>query len=156
MAKAERYLIPPRYELFTRAFIMPSKVPHIRRRQRQNIRRHKNAGGRPVKPDKDEWGQITCVLKHETIEKLRAGAGGERFGWFLQEHLDNYPPPSKRVYLKRKRMPVIMAEAAPSRKEKLAAKEQARREKLTPEERAWEDSLRAAVTKTVEEVYAER
>lgn len=80
-------------------------------------------GGRPPKLDKEQWGQITCVLKHETIEKLRNGAGSKHFGEFLQWHLDRYPPPTRDEYLyltehkevwrtiKRRRVPVLFAPA---------------------------------------------
>jgi hypothetical protein len=55
--------------------------------------------GRPFKVDKDQWGQVTCVLRHDTIDMLRAGAASNRFGEFLQEHLDRYPPPTRQEYL---------------------------------------------------------
>jgi hypothetical protein len=55
--------------------------------------------GRPPKLHKDKWGQITCVLRHDTIEKLRTGADSRFFGEFLQHHLDRYPLPSREQYL---------------------------------------------------------
>jgi hypothetical protein len=55
--------------------------------------------GRPRKTDKDRWGQITCVLRHDTIAQLRAGAAGRFFGEFLQQHLDRYPLPTREEYL---------------------------------------------------------
>lgn len=60
---------------------------------------HRPRAGRPFKVDKDQWGQVTCVLRHDTIEMLRAGAASNRFGEFLQEHLDRYPPPTREEYL---------------------------------------------------------
>lgn len=55
--------------------------------------------GRPVKMDKDQWGKITCVLRKDTIEKLKSGAASKHFGDFLQWHLDRYPLPKREVYL---------------------------------------------------------
>jgi hypothetical protein len=56
-------------------------------------------GGRPPKPDRDKWGQVTCVLRHDTIERLRRSATPpdakeltKYFGAYLQWHLDQYPP----------------------------------------------------------------
>jgi hypothetical protein len=55
--------------------------------------------GRPPKPDRDKWGQVTCVLRHDTIERLRRSATPPEakeltkyFGEYLQWHLDQYPP----------------------------------------------------------------
>lgn len=61
--------------------------------------------GRP-KRDSQTWGQITCILKRETIEQLRAGCGGaqKHFGPFLQDHLDRYPLPDRETYEHRKKM----------------------------------------------------
>src|ERR1700759_1588689 len=84
MATAVRSLIPLHYEPFTPEFFMPTKSKNNDRRP----------GGRPPKPDKDQWGQITCVLRHDTIERLREGADSKHFGDFLQAHLDRYPPPT--------------------------------------------------------------
>jgi len=51
--------------------------------------------GRPPKPDREKWSQITCVLRKDTIERLKAGVGGHKFfGQFLQDHLDRFPPPT--------------------------------------------------------------
>jgi hypothetical protein len=60
---------------------------------------HRPRAGRPFKLDKDLWGQVTCVLRRDTIEMLKAGAASNRFGEFLQEHLDRYPPPTREEYL---------------------------------------------------------
>lgn len=75
--------------------------------------------GRPAKTDKADWGQITCVLKKETIQALKLGAASKHFGDFLQAHLDRYPLPSREEYLailnrvdlviKKRRLPVIIA-----------------------------------------------
>jgi hypothetical protein len=54
--------------------------------------------GRPPKPDRDKWGQVTCVLRRDTIERLRESATPpdapltKYFGEYLQWHLDQYPP----------------------------------------------------------------
>lgn len=77
--------------------------------------------GRPPKPNKEDYIQVTCVLRKDTVEKLKAGAGGKEkfFGAFLQFHLDRFPVPSHEEYLamkdgkphfeliKRRRTPVI-------------------------------------------------
>jgi hypothetical protein len=122
--------------------------------------------GRPPKPDKAHFGQITCVLRHDTIERLRAGSGSKHFGEFLQAHLDRYPPPTRTQYLamiqrteyytlvKRKKVPTLIAAGSLSREAKRLAKERARRERLTPKQREWEDSLKEGVTKVVQEHYA--
>ena len=60
---------------------------------------HRPHAGRPFKVDKELWGQVTCILRRDTIEMLRAGAASNRFGEFLQEHLDRYPPPTREEYL---------------------------------------------------------
>lgn len=59
-------------------------------------RRH---SGRPPKIDKEKFGQITCVLRQDTIDRLREGADSRRFGEFLQDHLDRYPLPTRENYL---------------------------------------------------------
>jgi len=84
--------------------------------------------GRPPKPNKEAWGQITCVLRKDTIEKLHAGAGGGKFfGAFLQHHLDRYPLPSFEDYcawlkrrpvvriIQKRRVPVIISAGAKNR-----------------------------------------
>jgi hypothetical protein len=55
--------------------------------------------GRPPKPDRDKWGQVTCVLRYDTIDRLRRSATPpdakeltKYFGEYLQWHLDQYPP----------------------------------------------------------------
>ena len=65
--------------------------------------------GRPLKVNKPDWGQITCILKKDTIEALKAGAASKHFGEYLQAHLDRYPPPSREIYLAlMKHEPVVM------------------------------------------------
>lgn len=139
------------YERFTHAFFMP-KVRNI------------HPGGRPPKLNKAEFGQITCVLRLDTIQRLKAGADSKHFGEFLQHHLDRYPPPSREQYLamtqnvpyytvvKRRKVPVIMASGTSKEARKLA-RERARRERLSPLDRAWEDSIKETVTRTVEAAY---
>jgi hypothetical protein len=69
----------------------------------------RTGAGRPPKPDKDDYVQITCFLRKDTVAALRAGVGGGvtgtaqrgRFGKFLQAHLDRYPLPSHEEYLAR-------------------------------------------------------
>jgi hypothetical protein len=56
-------------------------------------------GGRPPKINKEEYGQITCVLRLDTIERLKAGAGSKHFGEYLQAHLDRFVPPTRVQYL---------------------------------------------------------
>jgi hypothetical protein len=122
----------------------------------------KHFSGRPAKPDKDQFGQITCVLRLDTIERLRKGADSTRFGEFLQHHLDRFPPPSREQYLallqrtdywtlnKRKRIPTLMASGS-SRAARREARARARYESLSPKERAWQDSLRETVIKAMAE-----
>lgn len=134
---------------------------------KSKITNDRHPGGRPPKLNKDEFGQITCVLRHDTIERLKAGADSKHFGEYLQHHLDRYPPPTREQYLaltqgtnyytvvkRGKKIPVLMAAGGLSKEAKKLAKERARREKLTPEQRAWEDSVREGVTKLVREHYA--
>jgi hypothetical protein len=61
--------------------------------------------GRPLKLDKQDWAQVSCFLRRDTIEKLRASATPpgapklrERFGKYLQWHLDRYPPLSYELW----------------------------------------------------------
>lgn len=109
--------------------------------------------GRRPKPNKELFIQVTCVLRRDTVERLKEGADSRYFGSFLQEHLDRYPPPSREHYLalkhrteywttfKRKRVPVIIATGSPSPEARKLARERARREKLSPERRAREDQI---------------
>lgn len=57
--------------------------------------------GRPRKVNPEDFIQVTCVLRRDTVEQLKAGAGGKQkfFGAFLQFHLDRYPIPSHEEYL---------------------------------------------------------
>lgn len=111
--------------------------------------------GRPFKEDKDEWTQVTCMLRIETLERLRAGAGSLRFGNFLQDHLDRHPPPTREQYLQLS-TPYAKINVGEPREDRQAAREQARRDRLTPEERAKEDALSASLAKIVEETYSEK
>ena len=107
-------------------------------------------GGRPVKPDKGLYSQVTCVLRTSTVERLKEGANSKYFGAFLQEHLDRYPPPSREQYLatkrqtsywttiKRKKVPVIIAVSHEARK---LAHNHARRDKLSSEKRKRYDDI---------------
>ena len=83
--------------------------------------RRSNAG-RPRKADRDNYVAITCVLRKDTVQQLRAGAGGPHryFGRFLQWHLDRHPIPDHAEYkalqehqpvyrlVKHKKVPVII------------------------------------------------
>lgn len=169
MAGAARSLIPSLFALSTPDFFMRTKKTNSR----------PLPGGRPPKLNKEQYGQVTCVLRLDTIERLKEGAGSKHFGEFLQEHLDRCPPPTREQYLslstgipyyttiKRKKVPTLYATlgniyetSAESRKRareaRKLAREQARRAKLTPKERAWEDSITETVTKAVAEVYGNR
>lgn len=129
---------------------------------------HPGVSGRPEKPDKNLFMQVCCVLRKDTVARLRAGAGGtgRHFGEFLQSILDRRGIPTREQYLaqtmgvpyytlvKRKKVPTIMAAAGQSKEAKKLERERARREKLTPQERAWEDALREGVKKVVQEAYA--
>lgn len=57
--------------------------------------------GRPRKVNPEDFVQITCVLRKDTVERLREGAGGKQkfFGHFLQFHLDRFPIPTHEEYL---------------------------------------------------------
>lgn len=137
-------------------------------RTKSKLKTNDRPGGRPPKLNKSEFGQITCVLRLDTIERLKAGAGSKHFGEFLQAWLDRHPPPTREQYLsltnrvpywttvKRKKVPTIYATSGPSKEAKKLAREQARREKLTPEQRAWEDSIKESVTRIAKEVYGNR
>ena len=55
--------------------------------------------GRPPKVNPDDFVQINCVLRKDTVDQLRAGAGNKLFGHYLQFHLDRFPLPSHQEYL---------------------------------------------------------
>jgi hypothetical protein len=63
--------------------------------------------GRPVKKDKTLWGKVTCVLRLDTIAKLKAGVGRKsanpQFGEYLQYCLDRHPFPSHEQFVAWKR-----------------------------------------------------
>lgn len=126
---------------------------------------HRHPGGRPPKLDKDQWGQITVVLRHETIERLRAAADSKHFGNVLQDHLDRHPVPSREQYLalvegkslwtmgkyKGRKIPVLYARPGLSKEAKRLAREQARLAKLTPEQLRRKEIIMEVVTKAVKE-----
>jgi len=64
-----------------------------------NHKRARPGAGRKPKLHKEDWGQITCVLRLDTIRALKEGAASNRFGEFLQAHLDRYPLPTRLEYL---------------------------------------------------------
>jgi hypothetical protein len=102
--------------------------------------------GRPRKEDQDNYTQITCVLRNDTVAKLRAG-GGKFFGSFLQSHLDRFQLPTHEDYvamkdgkqvftlIKRRRIPVITGRITvrPVRHVRPKTKAQLLREKLRKE-----------------------
>jgi hypothetical protein len=56
--------------------------------------------GRPPKTDRENWGRVTCILRKDTIDRLReASDNGRFFGEILQSHLDRFPIPSRSQYL---------------------------------------------------------
>jgi hypothetical protein len=56
--------------------------------------------GRPPKQDRDNWGRVTCILRKDTIDRLReASDNGRFFGEILQFHLDRFPLPTRSQYL---------------------------------------------------------
>jgi hypothetical protein len=126
---------------------------------KKKITRH--PGGRPEKMDKDLYGTITCVLRKDTIEQLRAGSKSRFIGEYLQAHLDRHPLPTHEQYLasnlwtiqkyRGRKIPVLYASTGLSKEAKKVARERRRREKLTPAQRAWEDSIRKSVTRIAKE-----
>jgi hypothetical protein len=93
--------------------------------------------GRPRK-DPNIWGQITCVLRRDTIQKLKDGCGGasKHFGQFLQDHLDRYPLPSRETYLYRQSIKAVLADGRwgdPVRDKRLRELRRAEREQLKRE-----------------------
>lgn len=85
-----------------------------------------NSGRRP-KEHKENLIKITCMLRADTVDKLREGAGGRFFGEYLQTHLDRFPPPDRPTYLaltnrqplmikiKRRTVPVIVSAGSVNR-----------------------------------------
>jgi hypothetical protein len=91
-------------------------------------RRKPKPAGRPPKVDKELWSQITCVLRKDTIQRLKDGVGGHKFfGQFLQDHLDRFPPPTFEQYqayrtnrplmitLRGRRVPTVISAGAGNR-----------------------------------------
>jgi len=93
---------------------------------RKALKRHGGAragSGRPAKEHPEDYVQVTCVLRKDTVQKLREGAGGKQkfFGAFLQFHLDRFPLPTHEEYesmrdgktyfklIKRRKVPVVFA-----------------------------------------------
>jgi hypothetical protein len=67
--------------------------------------------GRPKKQDAHLYTTISCVLRTETVEKLRAGADSRLFGPYLQWILDRTYLPSHEEYMaamERKPLPIIL------------------------------------------------
>jgi hypothetical protein len=59
---------------------------------------YRPGAGRKGPPDPENWGPVTCMLRKQTIQALRDGAGTKAFGSFLQWHLDRHPLPPNDVY----------------------------------------------------------
>jgi AraC-like DNA-binding protein len=60
--------------------------------------------GRPPKQDRVNWGRVTCILRKDTIDRLReASDNGRFFGELLQFHLDRFPLPNRAQYLSLRR-----------------------------------------------------
>jgi hypothetical protein len=56
--------------------------------------------GRPPRLDRENWGRVTCILRKDTIDRLRqASDNGRFFGEILQFHLDQFPLPTRAQYL---------------------------------------------------------
>jgi hypothetical protein len=86
--------------------------------------------GRPRK-DPNVWGQITCVLRRDTIQKLKDGCGGasKHFGQFLQDHLDEFPLPSRETYLFKQEIKAIRANGSRPNPERERLVRQLKRER---------------------------
>ena len=101
--------------------MIASKKKNLRIRHGHGGARANSGRRKKTEEDKEIWGQITCVLRRDTIAKLRAGAASRFFGQFLQLHLDRFPVPDRATYLalishqplmvriKRKKAPVIVS-----------------------------------------------
>jgi hypothetical protein len=128
------------------------------------LKKKVNHGGRPEKLDKQLYGQITCVLRKETIQQLKAGAKSRFIGEYLQSHLDRYPLPTHEQYVssnvwsvgkyRGRKIPELFIAPSPSKEARKVARQQARRAKMSPEQRAWEDSIRESVTRIAKEHHA--
>jgi hypothetical protein len=58
----------------------------------------RHGAGRPQKPNKSNYRQVTTVLRTDTIAALRQGARSKFFGEFLQWWLDIHPLPTYEQY----------------------------------------------------------
>jgi hypothetical protein len=103
---------------------------------------HKRGGARPnsgrPRKDPDQWGQISIVLRRDTIEKIKAGAGGgnARLGQFLQDHFDRHPVPSRELYLHLLEMKAIRANPSnPERDRRIRHMQRAERDRQRMEKR---------------------
>lgn len=61
---------------------------------------YRPGAGRKGPPDPENWGPCTVMLRKDTIQALRDGAGTKAFGAFLQWHLERNPVPTHDVYLR--------------------------------------------------------
>jgi hypothetical protein len=106
---------------------------------------HKRGGPRPNsgRPEKDKtlWGQITCVLRKDTIQRLKEGCGGKmkHFGQFLQDHLDRHPLPDRQTYMEWKAIRLLNGKPNPERERlvRQMKREKKRQERLT---KMWTES----------------
>jgi hypothetical protein len=118
MAEKERLSILTCCAYSIREFFMGQK-PNVKAKPRRGGPRPNS--GRPRKTDSDDFIQVTCVLRRETVDRLKEGADSKFFGNFLQTHLDRFPVPSHEEYLairegmplfkliKRRKIPVLIA-----------------------------------------------
>jgi hypothetical protein len=138
------------------------------------LKNSRHPGGRPPKLNKEEWSQVTCVMKKTTIEKLRTAAGSKHFGSLLQFHLERYPPPTREQYLaltehkpywvtiKRKKVPAIIVSAPlwkteeekqwyldQKRAERRKAREARRLEKMSEKDREWEKIMQEEILPSI-------
>jgi len=118
--------------------------------------------GRPRK-DTDIWGQITCVLRKDTIQKLKEGSGGKmkHFGLFLQYVLDRHPMPEREAYLQWKTMQKLDGKAAqPSARlawEKHIRQTRAEKKRQEREAREWAEATprQRAMIRTLQKLQKE-
>jgi hypothetical protein len=86
--------------LFTREYMSNTKSKQ--HRATGHARRggsRPNAGRKPWKDDRQEWGRLYCTIKLATINALREAAASTAVGELLQWHLDRHPIPTRQQYL---------------------------------------------------------
>lgn len=88
---------------------MPASM--TKKKKKPSLGGHRDGSGRKPKENKDDYAQITVILRRETVEKLRA-AGGGKFGQFLQFHLDRHPLPTLDEYRYLRELAQLQEQAA--------------------------------------------